>query len=274
MGETYLETKEYLGKISLPDIPEGVTVIKDRFMDGMPIGECPKLPSTLKVINNWFCRDTRITKPPVIPPSVILIGNSFMSGSKITEPPIIPDAVTEIGNHFLRVCRLLRKPPIIPNSVTRIGNNFLFMCKNLEEPPIIPNSVTVIGNNFLQGCTMLKRAPKIPYSVQRIGTNFMEWCDIDEPPFLPPNIIMDTIFLTNDSLEKTLDKWKVPWDPIEFENVQTFSMYWERKNRVRECVLASVLDLPLHILKDTILTKLLVFPLEKTKSLLGAIKGE
>lgn len=180
----------------------------------------------------------------------IIVGMEYLS-LLYENLPDVPEGIKQISSKFLAGLPISRCPKL-PSTLLRIDSRFLYKTR-IREPPVIPLSVMSIGYSFLKDCYTLKEPPYIHEHVE-IAYGFLFGCH--------------GIFVT--ILKWNKGTYSDDSDYFEYENEEGYwgsnimdtdglaREYWKRKQTVSHRVLLSVLEIPEHILKDTILTKLIL----------------
>ena len=168
------ETFQDTGLKKMPEIPNGVTVMKSTFYRCTNLSELKNIPDTVTDISYCFSSCTSLTNINIeLGKNITEMQATFENCSNLVSVSKLPDNVINLSLTF-RNCSNLKVPPVIPNNVINMQCTFM-NCTNLIEAPNIPNKVENMKWTF-QYCENLGNISMIiPASVKNMQWTF-QYC--------------------------------------------------------------------------------------------------
>lgn len=165
------ETFQNTGLKKMPEIPNGVTVMRSTFYGCTNLSELKDIPDTVTDISYCFSGCTSLTNINIeLGKNVTEMQATFANCFNLVNISKLPDNVINLISTFSR-CSNLKVPPAIPNNVINMQSTFMY-CTNLLDAPNIPNKVENMKWTF-QYCENLGNVSiVIPASVKNMQWTF------------------------------------------------------------------------------------------------------
>ena len=156
-----------------PVIPNTINILNETFQD-TGLKKMPEIPNGVTVMRSTFYRCTNLSELKDIPDTVTDISYCFSGCTSLTNINIeLGKNVTEMQATF-EECSNLVNVSKLPDNVINLRGTFSG-CSNLKIPPVIPNNVINMNSTFMH-CTNLLEAPNIPNKVENMKWTF-QYCE-------------------------------------------------------------------------------------------------
>jgi hypothetical protein len=145
-------------KLTVLNIPKGVTSIGAAAFSGCASLLRMKLPPDLTAVSDWLFKDCHALTSVKLPYSVRELGKGAFAGCKTLADVFLPDDIAAIEFETFRGCKALSYLTL-PPGLTRIGDGAFKGCHSLTHLTIPPRVTYIGGTDTFPSSTILHAYP-------------------------------------------------------------------------------------------------------------------
>ena len=151
----YLPWQNYLGKIRLAVIAEGITSVSSYAFEDCFSLETVSIAGSVTAIGSSAFYGCEKLAEAVIPAGVTKLEAHTFGWCSALKSVTLPEGLVSIGNYAFNNCNTITEIDL-PSSVTSIGDSAFYYCEALTDL-VLPDVITSIGSSAFYGCVALKR---------------------------------------------------------------------------------------------------------------------